>query len=147
MLFRSKLRDLDGTTLALKPLDPVPEVVRLVQDVQRMRGYHWRVLGHMAGFMRRYRRRLSATQLAVALGESTILCVDTATAPRFGLGGARRPRRTHVSTTEPLDDVYRPRLRVASRYEPYFRPTMVTDDDGDLTDEFADSGALDRALV
>src|SRR5262249_53537629 len=142
-----KLRDLDGTTLVLKPLDPVPEVVRFVQDAQSMRSYRWQILRHVVAFMRRYQHRLSATQLALALGESTILCVDTATAPKFGLSGVPPPPRPHARTTEPLDVVYTPTMHVASRYESYFRPTMVTDDHGELTDEFAESGALDRALA
>src|SRR5437773_710715 len=62
-----------------------------------MRAYRWRVVRHTAGFARRYRRTLSPTQLAVALGESLM-----------GLGGRRRYPRTHVTTTEPLDDVYTP---------------------------------------
>ncbi len=142
---RTKLRDMDGTTIVLKPLDPIAEVVRLVHDVQSMRGYRFRVARQAAGFVRRYGRILNATQLQAALGSAALMCVQNVATTGSPVAGLfrRRPRpRTYVTTTEPLDDVYVPAFRVASRYEEYFRPTMVTDDVGDLTETIAESGVL-----
>jgi hypothetical protein len=51
---------------------------------------------------------------------------------------ARRRPRTHVSTTDRLDGVYRPVRRVASAFEGWFRPTTITDDAGALNPALAD---------
>ena len=47
-------------------------------------------------------------------------------------------RRTYIATTEFLDPQYTPILRVAARFENYFRPTMVTDETGGLASELAE---------
>jgi hypothetical protein len=142
---KTKLRDVDGTTLVLKPLDPLEDAVGFVRDLQSLRGYRWRMLRHSAGFLRRYARHLSPLQMQVALANAALLATPAlATA---SLGGrrlaARRPPRTHVTTTEPLDDVYVPACRVDFRYRLYFQPTMITDAAGELTPAVVDSGALD----
>lgn len=55
--------------------------------------------------------------------------------------------RTHVSSTEPLDRVYTPAFRLDSRFERYFRPTMVTDKNGQMHDDLIDSGLLETRRI
>ncbi|PKN76472.1 MAG: hypothetical protein CVU52_04650, partial [Deltaproteobacteria bacterium HGW-Deltaproteobacteria-10] len=50
-------------------------------------------------------------------------------------------RRTFLGSTEPLDAVYKPAFRVDSIYKSYFKPTMLTDQEGNL------SGALQEDLL
>ncbi len=144
VLPNTKLRDMDGTTLVLRPRDPIREVVEFLRDMVSLRGYRRRVLRHSLGFARRYRAKLTRLQMLVALGNAAMLCADTVVTAPLGTGWPGTPTRprTHITTTEALDDVYTPAFRVASRYEPYFRPTMVTDPSGDLTADLADSGIL-----
>ena len=49
----------------------------------------------------------------------------------------RKRPRTHVSSTERLDDVYVPRLHVDNRYRHYFDPTTIVDANGELNVQLA----------
>ncbi len=73
----------------------------------------------------------------VAVANAAILCAPVAvTAP--SVLGRRDRRRTFISSTDVLDDVYRPAFPVESRYRSYFEPTMVTDEKGGLAEALAD---------
>jgi hypothetical protein len=135
---RTKLRDMDGSTLVLRPLEPVPEVAAFLRDVLAFRGYRRQALLHAVMFTRRYRSRLSRSQLMLAMGSTGLLCADRLITGwrRGSRPGDVRPR-THVTTTEALDSMYTPAFRVNSRFERHFTPTMVTDARGELTPEMA----------
>lgn len=138
---------MDGSTLLLKPLDPMEEVVSFLGEALTMRSYRSRVLKHSWGFVRRYRRTLSKTQLAAEMCNAALLCAYAlATSPTSpGAPSAGGSRRTYVSTTEILDTTYTPAFRVESRYESYFTPTMVTDERGRLSEDVAEDLAGDAA--
>ena len=142
----TKLRDMDGSTLVCKPLDPIDDVVAFLAEMTTLRGYRWRVLKHSANFVRNYYSTLSKTQLGVELVNAALLCAySVATAPATPFVPTRRGRsRTYVSTTEILDAVYTPSFRVESQYESYFRPTMVTDAGGQLSQELVGAGLPKR---
>ena len=136
----TKVRDLDSTTLSLEPLDSTDEVLEFLRDIQSLRGYRRRVIQHALGFVRKYRRVLTKQQLTAALANGALLCAyRLMTSPSCGVSLRRSTRlRSHVSTTDSLDPVYQPAFRVASRYEDYFKPTMITDKFGALTEELAE---------
>ncbi|MCG6534312.1 MAG: hypothetical protein L7F78_06390, partial [Syntrophales bacterium LBB04] len=77
ILPNTKLRDLDTTTLSLKPLDPVPEVVKFIYEIQTMRGYKGKISWHSGQFFRRYRSKLPPLAMAVALSNATIISLQT----------------------------------------------------------------------
>ena len=134
-----KIRDLDSTTITLRPLDPMPEAVRFVRELQGLIGFRRKVLHHSGRFLFRYRKHLSFWNMVLALHNALLLCTPTlATArPDFGrisIKGLRRQPRTFVGTTEPLDPSYSPAFRIDSKYRRYFLPTMLTDCEGNLTD-------------
>jgi hypothetical protein len=53
-----------------------------------------------------------------------------------------------LSPTEALDPFYKPAFRVDSRYASYFKPSMLTDKDGNLVEELqADLGAKTAAAL
>ena len=131
-----RLRDLDGVTLTMRPLDPVDEVVAFIRDLPSLRGYRRRVMRQVVTFLRRYRRTLTPLQLYSAMLSAALICMETsATSP--GRLALRRPRQTYLGTTEFLDPQYTPMIRVAAAYEDYFRPTMVTGEDGRLAEDLA----------
>lgn len=139
-----KLRDMDGTTVLQKPFDPIDKVVKfLADDVQSFNGYSARVLRHSGRFAHLYRKDLTKMQLMFATGGSLLLCAQrlSMSLRRLRRLGKDAPR-THVSATEPLDHVYTPAFRLDSRFERYFRPTMVTDQNGQMHDDLIDSGLL-----
>ena len=140
----TKLRDMDGTTVLQKPLDPISEVVKFVDDVQSLKGYRRRTLKHAAAFARLYRSKLNTMQMLFAMGAGLMVCAQPLTGSLAGLGWIRhRPKpRTYVSSTEPLDHMYTPAFRVDSRFETYFKATMVTDKGGALHKDLLDSGLL-----
>ena len=137
ILPHTRVRDLDPTTLSLRPLDPLPEVVRFAQRLRNMAGYRSRIARHALGFARRYRRHLGAELLPVALANGLLLSAPLLTSGSLALG-ARRPPRTYLSSTDCLDDFYRPAFAVASRYQNYFTPAMLTDARGQPAEELAE---------
>jgi hopanoid C-2 methylase len=144
ILPETKLRDMDGTTVLQKPVDPVEDVVKFLNDLQNFRGFHARVMKHALRFTKLYRSKLNTFQMAIALVNSLLLCAQTPSTSLKGLGwiNARTRPRTYISTTEPLDHMYSPAFRVESRFESYFRPTMVTDKQGQLHADIIGSGLL-----
>jgi hypothetical protein len=133
----TKLRDLESTTLCVKPLDPVDEVTKFIYDIQTLQGYKRRAIQHSWKFYKRYRSCLSNFQMIVALGNAVKISCQI-TPGKAALPKSLRPRnrrRTHLSTTEVLDQVYQPAFRVNSRYESYFKPTLLTDESGAISKE------------
>ena len=146
---RTKLRDMDGSTIVVTPVDPIDEAVAFLREMLSLRGYRQRVLKHSWYFLRKYHARLTNVQLLFCLTNAALLCAySLATSPtQIAAPSAKGRRRTHVSTTEILDGVYTPAFRVDSRYEHYFKPTMVTDGAGNLTKEIVDSGLLKQVNI
>lgn len=141
---QTKLRDMDGSTFVLRPIDPIDEAVAFLREMLSLRGYRFRVLRHSSQFFQRYRTKLTKVQLLFSLTNAALLCAySLATSPtQIGAPSAKGRSRTHISTTEILDSVYTPTFRVDSRYEHYFKPTMVTDAAGELSQAMLDSGFL-----
>ena len=133
-----KLRDLDGATLYLKTVDPLPDAVKFVRESQSLKGYKFSVLRHTAQFYRRYKRILLGMNMTSNLFNSLLLCIPTlSTLSGIGtlLKGHRdQAGRTYIGSTEPLDSVYRPAFTVNSRYRNHFNPTMLTDSKGQLVE-------------
>lgn len=134
---RVALRDLDSTTLVLKPRDSFGEVCQFLDDVHTMRGLRRRILGQSLGFVRRYRKFLTPRQMVVALTSPTLLCFYSQATSGGVWESLRKPavRRTHLAPTESMDSTYNPAFPVASRYAHYFKPTMLTNDSGSLNEE------------
>jgi hypothetical protein len=132
-----RLRDLDGTTITLKPLDSLRNAVQFVEKIQTLRGYKSRIILHMKSFVKIYKKILRLENIAMVQYSAIQLA-----APRFATVGSdfgrpflsclNKKPRTFVGSTEALDSVYQPKFRIESRYQHYFEPTMLTDGDGNL---------------
>ena len=133
----TRVRDLEGSTLSLRPLDPVDDVARFIATAKNLRGYAARHLRRHARFIWRYRRSLAPAQVLVSSVIAASILAPVPVSNPATLFGRRRPR-THVSTTDRLDPVYTPSRRVAAAFASHFRPTMVTDASGGLNPELAD---------
>ena len=137
ILPNTKVRDLEGSTLSMRPLDGIDAVARFIATTKNFRGYRARHFRRQLAFQWRYRKSLTPTQSVVSsIIFMSILAPAAVSNPKTLL--ARRRPRTHVSTTDRLDDVYRPTRRVASAFEGWFRPTTITDHAGALDPEIAD---------
>jgi hypothetical protein len=145
----TKLRDMDGTTVLQRPVDDMDEVVKFVNDLQSLRGFKTRVIKHAIDFTRLYGSKLTKMQLIMAVGAGLLVCAQPVATSLTGMGWARKrkQKRTFVSSTEPLDHMYTPAFRVDSRYESYFRPTMVTDEQGELHEDILRSGLLKEPVA
>jgi hypothetical protein len=131
ILPNTKMRDLEGSTLSLKPIDPLDDVVHFVRNGRNFRGYRARFLKHQARFLWHHRHTLGRDQMLLSsLTAAAILAPGSFSSP--GAIFKRKGRRTNVSSTERIDAVYTPRLPVDSRFESWFRPTMITDANGEL---------------
>ena len=134
----AKLRDLDGSTLVLRPLDSMPAATDFLCELLRMTGWRMRALRHAAGFFRRYRGLLNEDQIVSALARDMQLLLPSA---MIASGRARRrdvAGRSFVTTSERLDPQYTPFMRVEARYESHFAPTMLTDGHGRIVDALFD---------
>ncbi|NQX88463.1 MAG: hypothetical protein HRT77_07345 [Halioglobus sp.] len=131
ILPNTHVRDLEGSTLCLKPIDSMEDAVDFVRDGRRLARYRGRLIKHQLRFNRRYRQSLNFHQRMLSnITAAAILAPTTVLGPGELL--RRKLPRTHVSTTELLDDIYRPRRHVDRRYRHYFEPTAVTDYGGEL---------------
>jgi hypothetical protein len=140
LLPRVALRDLDSTTLVLQPLDSLTEVCGFWEEIRSMRGFRTRLTRQFYGFAKRYGRTMTPFQLAVAFANPALLTAYsalTSPSPWYRLRHPA-PRRTYIGGTEALDITYKPAFPIASRYAHYFRPTMLTDDRGHLTEALAE---------
>ena len=134
-----KLRDLDGTTITVNPLDSLTETVQFVQDFQTLRGYKIRIMRHMKNFFKKYRKVLSWERMGFAQYCAMHLCTPKLATLGTDVGrilgnGYGKLNRTYLGTSEPLDAVYTPAFRLDSKYEAYFKPTMLTDHHGHLSE-------------
>ncbi len=144
----TKLRDLDGRTQVLQPLDPLEEVLPFLRELANLSNHRIRVLRHLMAFAWHYRKTLSAHSLLTMTVANLMPAFPALMSPPTRLlGNVRRlNRRTFLSTTEPLDSPYRPAFRVDSRYQEYFQPTMVTDSRGCLAEELVEDLEATRSL-
>lgn len=148
ILPKTKLRDLDGTTITQTPIDPLPEVVTFLRNLQSFREHRSRVPKHALGFFKRYRGKLNPLQMAIGTGMGLMLSTQSVSTGSLPFRKKRRgPARTFVSTTEPLDHMYEPAFRVDARFQDHFNPTMVTDINGNLHQDIIKSGLLDQYSV
>ena len=125
------VRDLDSTTLTVRPLDPLPQVLEFVRKLQFVSGFRRAIVHHSFHFWRRYHRSLSPLQMVLAQSGGLFLA-----APLLGTlptkVGRRSARRTHLGGGEALDRFYRPAFRVDAKFEPYFTPVTLIDSAGAL---------------
>jgi len=143
ILPNTRMRDLEGSTLSLQPLDPVDEVVHFIRNGRNFRGYRKRFLKHQAKFLWRYRHALGRDQMLLSsLTAAAILAPGSFSSP--GAIFVRKGKRTHVSGTERLDAVYTPRLPVHSRYETWFQPTRIIEANGELNPLLAEDALATR---
>lgn len=142
-----KLRDMDGATVVEKSFDPVDKLVHFLHNGTHLfNGYNLRVLRHAARFALIYRKHLTKTQLLLASSGSLIQCAHRLSLSLSPLAQPNEGKRTYIGSTEPLDRVYTPAFRLDSRFERYFRPTMVTDYNGQIHDDLIDSGLFDNQV-
>ncbi len=136
LLPETRVRDLDGSTLSLRPMDPMNEVLDFIVQRKSFRAYRARALRHALGFFKRYRRSFDLDQMVLASSNVAALCAPITSTGSGVFRGSRRDR-TYVSTTDVLDRLYEPAFRVEPRFAHHFRPTRVTDSDGRLTEDVA----------
>jgi hopanoid C-2 methylase len=126
-----KVRDLEGSTLSMKPIDGIDEAAHFLKTAKNFVGYRRRAVRHQARFLWRYRKSLVWEQaLTSTLSVGSALTPNVVASPQSAF--VRRQPRTHVATTDRVDCVYIPRARVDAAFERYFAPTMITDGHGEL---------------
>ncbi len=131
LLPNTRVRDLNSAVLSLKPFEGVDRVRPFIAATQTMRGYRRKMLKHTWNFNRRYNKVLPPSQLRLcAANTAWLFANEIFTSSRWA---GRKRERTYISSSEWLDDLYRPSLPVASRYEHYFSPTMLTDGHGEIS--------------
>jgi hypothetical protein len=129
------LRDLDATTIVLKPMDDMQHVVKFVKGLQ-INERMLRTIAHNISFFAKH-LHLPADALlymfvSSSMGESKFSkFMKSPHSFRWW-----RHERSYIGGTEKLDRFYSPLIRVESQYEAYFVPTKLTNENGSLVDDF-----------
>ena len=132
-----RLRDLDGVAVAMRPLDPIDEVVSFARDLPSLRGHRRDVVRHALDFLWRYKRTLSPFQLYATIMSAAFISTETFSTSR-GRQSFHPGRRTYLAGSGALDPFYTPLIHLATPYRDHFRPTMVTDAAGELSQDIAE---------
>lgn len=133
----TRLRHLDGVTLAMRPLDPLEDVLAFVRTLPSLHGYRRRALRHTWQFMNAYRGRLDPLQLYASVVTALLICTTSAASGPFQ-SPLRRHQPTYFGPTETLDPQYTPAMRLDEKFRGHFEPTMVTDAAGALAPGLAE---------
>jgi hopanoid C-2 methylase len=133
---RTSLRHLDGVTLCMNPLSPLEETVSFISDAQQLKKQRKRILRHALLFYRRYRHVLNLEKMVYALASNTILTMSNRPPAPFFKANSHSTL-THISSSESLESTYTPAFRIDSQYAHYFKATMLTDDEGNITEALA----------
>lgn len=138
------MRDLEGSTLSLKTIDPEADVLDFIRTGRRFAGYRKRFISHQLKFNKRYKHSLNRDQKLLANIAAAAILAPTAV---LGPGAVfhKKVARTNLSTTEILDCVYTPRLPVAEAYRHYFNPTNIVNADGELNELVAEDVMAQRS--
>lgn len=136
ILPRTRIRDLDGTTLSLRPLESLESFAEFWPRVLRWQDRKTQLIARTYRFARRYRHALNALNQFVNLGNTA-----TQLLPRY-----RNKKRTFISTTDCLDPIYEPAFRVASRFASYFEPIYLTDEAGRLNPQLEEVLNFERSI-
>jgi len=140
-----RIRDMDGRTIILKTLDPINEVVDFVRDMLRNKQLGGAIAKHMYQFWFSNRRSLERDSMLINLMSCNFGLLPSilkARDWRYFFKGWFRFKRSIIVYEEALDDIYRPKLRVDPAYQSYFRPTMLTDNNGQIVEELREDFAL-----
>ena len=132
-----RLRDLDGDTITLKPLDRLPHVVQFMDDVKTLRGCKLKVLNHINRFRRYYKNILSIRNMALSqYGAFLIGAPRLATLQALPSTAMLNPLgpvpQTFVGSQARLDSAYHPAFAIDAKYGHYFQPTQLTDGEGSI---------------
>lgn len=133
----TRIRDLDGSTISMHPYSQTGEVIQFVRNMQNLRGYRRRILNHARGFYKHYRKTLSAQRMIMALAPNALITANQLMTARPLIFSRKISGRTHRSATEKLDACYTPAARIDSKYANYFKPTHLTDENGEVSAELA----------
>ena len=85
LLSRTRVRDLDGTMLSLRPRDEQRRVETFVRNLWGFRGRRARVARHVYGFARRWRSVLTPAQIGIAGFNAGLLSAPVLTSTLRGL--------------------------------------------------------------
>ena len=132
-----RLRDLDGSTLCLKTIDPLPAAVKFLLKIKTLSGYRKRIIKHIFDFYGIYRKVMAIENIAMSQYGALLLSAPQLFTLESDLSKVlfnhrHNGHRTHVGATECLDPVYRPAFRIDRRYRHFFEPTHLTDANGDI---------------
>lgn len=128
-----RLRDMNGVSVTMRPLDEMEVAVAFARRLVDLRGRRAKVLAHLARFATRYARKLSPLQQAMAAATGVLTTLpNLATSPRELL--RHRVEPTFHGPTEPPDPAYQPMMPIGRAFARNFEPTMVTDREGRLAE-------------
>lgn len=139
ILPNTRVRDLDSSTIVMRPVDDLDLTATFIHELQVMKGMRSQVFRHFLRFRRRYSDALSKHQMLMYMVNCMTICQPALNGFRTLVEWKRNRRlRTYVSSTERLDSTYTPALPLSEDYRDYFKPTMLTDEHGQLAMEVAE---------
>ncbi|WP_299848736.1 radical SAM protein [uncultured Roseovarius sp.] len=140
LLPNARLRDMDGVTMVSRPLDPMPEVVEFIRNINSLGWARRRIFKRYMRFFKRYRGDLSAAQMSTLLFSGLRVIVPGFEQNNVTLfpGAKRSETLTHSTLTQPLGRLYDPIIPMPEHLLGHFEPTIVTDSNGALNKGLVD---------
>ena len=132
-----RLRDLDGSTITLKPRNKLSEAVRFLERVKNLNGDKLKIIKRIKQFYRIYQNRLPIRNIALSQYGAFLLSAPKLSTLQINPNNGwpnpfKRDPRTFIGANAPLDTVYRPAFPIAPPYRHYFEPTPFTDSEGKI---------------
>jgi hypothetical protein len=130
-----RLRDLDGNTITLKPMNKLRDVTDFLDRVKNLSGYKIKVLKHIHRFYHIYKNVLKIENMALSQYGAFLLSAPGLATRQIKTIQAKshpfRPlRRTFIGAQARLDSVYQPAFALDANYRHHFEPTRLTDGEG-----------------
>ena len=132
-----RLRDLDGSTITLKPRNKLAHIVKFMDRVKNLQGYKQEILKHIHRFYRHYKNILSVKNMALSQYGAFLISSPRLSTLQVRTGKAMlnpfgQGQRTFVGSQARLDSVYQPAFAIDANYRHYFQPTPLTDSEGNI---------------
>jgi hopanoid C-2 methylase len=134
---RTALRHLDGVTLCMKPLSPLEETVSFISAAQHLKKRRKRIIRHALAFFRLHRQQLNLEKMVYALASNGLLTMNQSMTSASLRKFSAPANWSHISTTEQFESTYNPAFPVDNNYANHFKPTMLTDSEGMITEALA----------
>lgn len=136
LLPNMKLIDMDGRALCTKPIEDEQQVVEFIRKLDKNPLPKLKLITHAIGFYLKYRKVMSRWAMLSSLMNTISMGMPT-------IGTNNREKklkkwqkgRVYHASYAPVGTLYTPEITIDDKYNDYFKPLYITDENGGLSDD------------